>query len=160
MDIRGLMSNKSLYQKLSYVLPLITLVLMIWGNITKAIGGGLGCPDWPLCHGQIIPFDAPNTPLAHLIGEYGHRIIAGALTIAIASAFIYSSNFRHESPRLFKLVVLIAILLVGEILVGGLVILTNLENVLLGAVHLTLGVLIFGLAIIHAFWLQQDLISP
>ncbi|MFW9777921.1 MAG: heme A synthase [Candidatus Heimdallarchaeota archaeon] len=157
MDFRSILGNKSYYQKLSYVIPVVTLILMIWGNITKAIGGGLGCPDWPLCHGQIIPFDAPNTPISHLVGEYGHRIIAGTLSITVGLTFLFSYNFRDEVPRLFKLVVLISVLLIGEIIVGGLVILTQLENVLIGAIHLTLGVSIFGLAIIHTLWLQQEL---
>src|SRR5262249_58184829 len=44
------------------------------GGVVRVTGSGLGCPDWPLCHGR--PY--PPADL-HSIIEYSHRAV-GSIT--------------------------------------------------------------------------------
>ncbi len=78
-------------QRLAVVTALATLVLVGIGVLVRATGSGLGCPDWPLCHGGVVP---PGHKIA--IIEYSHRftaMIVGLLVIAVAiCAWKY---FRH-----------------------------------------------------------------
>ncbi|MDO8563123.1 MAG: COX15/CtaA family protein, partial [Candidatus Limnocylindria bacterium] len=51
-----------------------------WGGVVRVTGSGLGCPDWPLCHGTFLPqFD-----VATFI-EWFHRFIAILSGLSLAA---------------------------------------------------------------------------
>ncbi len=84
---------------------------------------GLGCPDWPLCHGRIIP--AANA--ATLI-EYTHRLVASLVgMLVLALAIIAWRRYRTRAwifwPALVGLVMVIA-----QSILGGAAVLTELES--------------------------------
>ena len=53
---------------------LCVLLLITVGGIVRTTGSGLGCPDWPLCYGKVLPpFEY------HAIIEYIHRFVASII---------------------------------------------------------------------------------
>ena len=34
---------------------IITFLLIVMGGIVRVTESGLGCPDWPLCYGRLLP---------------------------------------------------------------------------------------------------------
>lgn len=91
------------------------------GGIVRVTGSGLGCPDWPLCHGQIIP----PFEFATLL-EYSHRLSASLLGVLVLATVIVVL-LRYRSNRWGKNSVLtaLALVLVAAIL-GGATVLTEL----------------------------------
>ncbi len=81
------------FQMLTAGTVLATLVLIAIGALVRSSGSGLGCPDWPLCHGNWHP------PLERTaIIEYTHRTAAAVVGLLVVIVVVGIVR-RHRGDR-------------------------------------------------------------
>ncbi len=96
------------FQKLAAATVVTAIALVTIGVSVRATGSGLGCPDWPLCHGQIVP---PLDDYKAWI-EWVHRTVAviiGFEVIGLAGLAFLDLRGR----RTLLVATVVAVLLVG-----------------------------------------------
>jgi len=100
-------------------MALLGWALMTLGGFVRASESGLGCPDWPACHGRLLASGD------HAMIEEFHRWFAGVLTIGlIGLAVAVFRSHRHER-RLTRPVIWMLVLLALQVALGGVTVLLN-----------------------------------
>jgi heme A synthase len=118
-----------------------TYALIVFGGIVRVTESGLGCPDWPLCYGQIIP--PLNGPT---LIEYTHRLVTSAVTpLVLITAFMAWRRYRHNH-WIFRPALAAVVLLAVQIVLGGITVLTELHANIV-SVHLANAMLILALLV-------------
>lgn len=140
--------------KLAWFTVVATFVLMVWGNMVSATGSGLGCPDWPTCHGTFTP-----TPTFEVVLEWGHRLLAATAAIFIFTTLFCSIRSARSSATLKRVGSRVGIslgtLLILQILLGGLTVYLGL-SVLASTIHLTMAHVIFAAVLLIALTSTYD----
>lgn len=132
----------SKFKYVALAASIFTFGLVVVGGIVRVTGSGLGCPDWPLCHGQLIPpFDGPT------LIEYSHRMFATLTSVFVVAAAGIAAMRHRKEKWLFFPAVLALVLLGVQIVLGGVTVLMELPPVIV-AVHLANALMIFACLIL------------
>lgn len=131
----------------------LALIHILWGAVVRATGSGLGCPDWPLCSGQVIP---PFETAAVI--EFVHRFLALFLTVGVIWVLVKAWFGQGRLRQIRPIVLAFASLLVVQIVLGAVTVLTELPALLVGS-HLTISMLFISLMVMGAVQVQTGSLS-
>jgi cytochrome c oxidase assembly protein subunit 15 len=122
----------------------LLFLLLVWGNLVAGLKAGLACPDWPLCHGTVLP------PFRwDIYMEYMHRVIGGVTSVFLI--ILSYQRLRSYSGYVKLVPLMIVLLLLIQIVVGGIVVLLEIP-VDLTTFHFANAIVIFSLALYIAFY--------
>jgi heme a synthase len=122
-----------------------TYVTILLGGNVMASDSGLACPDWPTCHGSLLPPFSGATAI-----EWSHRVSAFVTGILVVAMTIVGLASERRRPVLRGLSVCASLLILAQALLGGLVVETSLV-VGLVLLHFLLATVLFGLLLLIAF---------
>jgi len=129
-------------------LVLATLVatygLIIVGAFVRATGSGDACPDWPTCHGELLP------PLDyHVLIEFSHRLLASVVGFLVLGTAIAAWRGDRSSRLIVWGSTLAVALVIAQIILGGLTVLNDLSANLVTA-HLSLAATLLATFVVLA----------
>jgi heme A synthase len=147
------------FRWLSVTTVAATLVLIGLGGFVRAMEAGLGCPDWPTCHGALNPPSSLAWGALKLAWiEHSHRLWASLLILLIVGLAVAAR--RTGQPRNVRRVAYWMVpAVLSQAVIGAFVVWWKLEahSVVL---HLAGALTVLGLAVyvtLHAVGRGRDL---
>src|SRR5256885_201704 len=139
------MVSAAVFRRLAFLTAFFAYLQIALGGVVRVTDSGLGCPDWPLCHGR--PYPSADI---HSIIEYSHRTV-GAVTgvLLIVTVITAWAVFRRTRPLVAWLATASLLAIGAEGGLGGVVVANELASWLV-VVHLALAMIILGFLIATA----------
>ena len=133
------------FQILSLASALGAFALVVAGGFVTQTNSGLGCPDWPLCGGSIVP-DWGNPTM---VTEWTHRTVAAVVGILVLLTTILAWRDRRDDRRIVFVATMSLVLVAIQATLGGVVVLSELNAGLI-VVHLAFAAAFFAMAVATA----------
>ena len=132
------------FRALSVATALVTYALVVLGGVVRVSGSGLGCPDWPLCHGRVLP------PLdLHAIIEYSHRTTASLTSIlVVATAVVAWVAWRNRRDLVIPATFAVGLLAI-QVVLGAITVRLELPPMIVLA-HLATAMALLGAVCVTA----------
>jgi protoheme IX farnesyltransferase len=113
------------FARLAIVAAVATFALLLVGTYVRAEGAGLAFRDWPLMGGRLVPSFGPRGAAE----MFAHRVLAIVVAALVLWLSVRARTMAVRSARLVRLSTLAGALFVGQIVAGGVNVLTDLSTV-------------------------------
>jgi heme A synthase len=133
------------FQILALASAVGAFVLLVAGGFVTQTGSGLGCPDWPLCHGKVVPdFSNANTAI-----EWTHRTVAAIVGVLVLVTTFFAWRDRRGEVRILWTATMSLVLVIVQAGLGGATVLSELNPVVV-VIHLSMASAVFAMAVATA----------
>jgi len=123
---------------------LATYGLIVLGGTVRATDSGTACPDWPLCHGRVVPqFET------HVMIEYSHRLVASIVGFMILVVAVWVWRRYRGDKLMTRAAGAAVVLLVVQVLVGAATVDTETDGSVV-ALHLSVALTLLATLIVIA----------
>jgi heme A synthase len=121
--------SETVVTRAHYVLLLIasvvTYLLIVMGGVVCMTGSGLGCPDWPMCYGRIIP----PVDMGAII-ETTHRFLAALTSPLIVAAAVVGWRKHRSIWWLSRPPAMAVAMVLAVVVFGAFAVLTGLPPII------------------------------
>src|SRR3954452_4335803 len=121
MNLRRTLSPRE-YRTVAYAALAVLTLIVFTGAAVRLTGSGLGCPEWPRCHGTKL---TPELKIHNLI-EFGNRVMTSVVLIPCLAAAILAWRRRPFRRDLAVLGALLPLGVLGQAVMGGLTVIYGL----------------------------------
>lgn len=134
---------------LAFRLLVATTALAAWalvavGGLVRVSESGLGCPDWPLCEGRVVP-----TGQKEPIIEYSHRFTAATVIVLLLISTIWAYRRQRDRRDLTASLTAALALVPAQAVLGAIVVWLELPGEVVG-VHFMVGLVFLSLCVYAA----------
>jgi cytochrome c oxidase assembly protein subunit 15 len=126
-------------------------IIIVTGALVRLTGSGLGCVDWPACNEE--RFVDVSTP--HAAIEQLNRLFTGVVAASVIAAMVAAFVVQPRDRRVIRLAALLVLGVIGQVILGGIVVLTGLHP-LSNMGHFLLSIVLMT----WAYWLVGHLSAP
>jgi protoheme IX farnesyltransferase len=111
------------FQKLALTTAAASIVLFAVGGLVRGSGSGLGCSAWPDCTpGRLFP-----SGTAHSLIEFSHRFLVFVVTVLAGLTAVFAWRDHRGDPWLVWPAIAAIPLVIGQAVLGGIVVNTELN---------------------------------
>jgi heme a synthase len=135
------------YRRITLVTLVSLIAIIVMGATVRLTDSGLGCPTWPSCEpDSLTPHSASDV---HAVVEFVNRLVNAVVIVVTAVAVLGARRLRDRRPDLYRWSLGLPLWVLGNAVVGGLVVIFDLTPVsVIGHFLVSLGA-VWNAAVLH-----------
>ena len=111
------------YRAIAWIAFASLYVIIVTGSLVRLTGSGLGCVDWPACNEErFVDVSSPHAAIEQL-----NRLFTGVVAASVIAVMLAAFFVRPRRRRLVRLAALMVLGVLGQVILGGIVVLTGLH---------------------------------
>jgi heme A synthase len=130
------------FQLYSLATTVITFGLVILGGVVRVTDSGLGCPDWPTCHGSLIPPAETEIWI-----EWSHRLVASVTGFLIFGLAVAAWRSQRDNKLIIGAAGASLVVLAVQVVLGAITVERELPPEVV-ATHLVTGLCLLATLIV------------
>jgi cytochrome c oxidase assembly protein subunit 15 len=103
-----------LFRGFAVTSAVLAFAIAVLGSWVRINGAGLTCPDWPLCHGTLVPSLHGGVVL-----EWSHRLVAFIESFVVLGAIVTGFRERRRIAGVAPVLIGLAAIFVAQVCLGG-----------------------------------------